>query len=174
MFYDRAAMGRRPIQWPRDLFERAVAENYSIAGVLRQMGSPMAGASYQRVHRLVEQYDLTTSHWTGQAHLRGKRHNWTRSIPLSEILVDGSTYTHRPSLKRRLIAAGLLNDQCAECGISEWRGEKLVLHLDHINGIGDDNRLKNLRLLCPNCDTQSTTYCGRNMRKRWPRSRNEH
>ena len=70
-----------------------------------------------------------------------------------------------------LVVAGLLIDECAECGISEWRGRKLVLHLDHINGIGDDNRIENLRLLCPNCDSQSATYCGRNMRKRWPRCR---
>jgi len=164
-------VGRRARQWQRDEFERAVAENYSIAGVLRQLNCPIAGAGYQRVHRLVEHYGLDTSHWLGEAHLRGKHHNWAKSIPLSEILVDGSTYAHRPSLKRRLLAGGLLIDQCAECGISEWRGKKLVLHLDHINGVGDDNRIENLRLLCPNCDSQSATYCGRNMRRRWPRAR---
>ena len=71
----------------------------------------------------------------------------------------------------RLIAQGLLVDAYAECGVSEWRGRKLVLRLDHINGIGDDNRIENLRLLCPNCDSQSATYCGRNMRRKWPGTR---
>ena len=41
---------------------------------------------------------------------------------------------------------------------------ELVLELDHINGVGDDHRLENLRLLCPNCHSQTETYCGRNIR----------
>ena len=65
-------------------------------------------------------------------------------------------------MKRRLIKEGILKDKCYECGISEWRGKKLSLHLDHINGDNTDNRLKNLRVLCPNCHSITETYCGKN------------
>jgi len=61
-----------------------------------------------------------------------------------------------------------LINRCYICGINEWRGMPLVLRLDHINGVNDDYRLENLRLLCPNCDSQTDTYCGRNRVKKQP------
>jgi hypothetical protein len=51
--------------------------------------------------------------------------------------------------------------RCAWCDIAAWRGQTLVLHLDHINGVSNDNRLANLRWLCPNCHSQTDTYCNR-------------
>jgi hypothetical protein len=156
--------------WPADRFTEAVADNISIGGVLSQLGCGVSGTNYRRVHNMVRDLQLDTSHWLGAAYLRGKNHSWTPAIPLDEVLVERSTYADRVRLKRRLVAAGLVNYACAVCGISEWNGQRLVLQLDHINGIGDDNRIGNLRLLCPNCHSQTSTYCGRNARqgrKRW-------
>jgi hypothetical protein len=56
----------------------------------------------------------------------------------------------------------LLEFSCSECGLDSWLGKSLVLELDHINGIRSDNRLENLRLLCPNCHSQTETFRGRN------------
>jgi hypothetical protein len=81
--------------------------------------------------------------------------------PLEDVLVEHSTYP-RGSLKKRLIQNGMLKNQCAKCGLgTEWDGERLVLVLDHINGSHDDNRIHNLRLLCPNCNSQTDTFAGR-------------
>ena len=86
-------------------------------------------------------------------------------IPLERILVPDSNY-NRQHLKRRLIEAELLLHQCYECKRGpEWQGKPLSLHLDHINGVNNDNRLENLRLLCPNCHSQTPTYAGRKNRK---------
>ena len=68
----------------------------------------------------------------------------------------------RTHLKDRLIREGLVQPRCAWCGIDRWRGQALSLELDHINGNPPDNRLVNLRLLCPNCHSQTETYSGRN------------
>lgn len=89
-----------------------------------------------------------------------------RRTPLDRILVAQSTYGNRSCLKQRLIVAGLLVNRCAICGIRpEWNGSSLVLILDHINGVRNDNRLFNLRLLCPNCNSQTETFAGRNKKK---------
>jgi Zn finger protein HypA/HybF involved in hydrogenase expression len=66
-------------------------------------------------------------------------------------------------LKRRLIKEGLLVNRCSECdSLPEWRGKPLTMVLDHRNGDNTDNRLENLRLLCPNCNSQQATFAGRN------------
>ena len=81
-------------------------------------------------------------------------------------MTEHSTYS-RFGLKRRLIGEGVLVDQCSMCGLPpEWHGNKLVMILDHINGVRDDNRRENLRLVCPNCASTLPTHCGRNLPKR--------
>lgn len=81
-------------------------------------------------------------------------------IPLDELLVRGRR-TGRSHLKQRLIGAGLKQNRCEECGLTEWRGRPLTMQLHHINGVGDDNRLENLALLCANCHSQTDTWGGR-------------
>jgi hypothetical protein len=79
-------------------------------------------------------------------------------------LVENSTY-NRTSLKARLIKNGTLKNVCSNCGISQWNGKEISLHLEHINGINNDNRIENLCLLCPNCHSQTDTYAGKNIGK---------
>jgi ribosomal protein S14 len=58
-------------------------------------------------------------------------------------------------IKHELIESGKLKNQCAICGQGpQWQGKELILILDYINGIESDNRIVNLRLLCPNCNSQ--------------------
>jgi hypothetical protein len=83
--------------------------------------------------------------------------------PLEEILVERSSFS-RGHLKRRLYAEGLKQPRCELCGQGEmWRGRQMALILDHVNGVGDDHRLENLRIVCPNCAATLDTHCGRNL-----------
>jgi 5-methylcytosine-specific restriction endonuclease McrA len=83
-----------------------------------------------------------------------------RATPLDELLALGPV-RHRMNLKNRMIKAGLKNGSCEDCGIADWRGRPLSIALHHVNGDGRDNRLENLRLLCPNCHSQTENFAGK-------------
>lgn len=154
--------------WTLDELLEACKTNYSLRGVLLALGLKPAGGNYATIKASVKDNKIDTAHWVGQGHLRGKNHSWTPSISLDSICVLDSTYNTN-KLKKRLIKAGKLQARCsdAECSVIDtWNSKPIVLHLDHINGIRTDNRIENLRLLCPNCHSQTSTYCGRNKRAR--------
>jgi hypothetical protein len=138
----------------------------SLRAVLRRLGLHPSGANYKTVAAALARLRLDTSHFLGQAHLKGSTHGWTPRRPLDAILVVDSSYTSIRTLKRRLLSDGLLEPRCSECSLAEWKGNPLALVLDHINGNPRDHRLENLRLLCPNCNSQTPTFAGRNKRRR--------
>ena len=85
-----------------------------------------------------------------------------KKIELHNIL-NGEHPTYQTfKLKNRLLKENILEDRCSICGIDEWQGKKISLQLDHIDGNSHNHRLDNLRLVCPNCHSQTDTYCGKN------------
>ena len=85
-------------------------------------------------------------------------------IPLSEILEGKHPQYQTFKLKNRLFEEGLKENKCEQCGISEWRGFTLMCELDHINGESTDHRFSNLKILCPNCHSQTDTFRAKNKR----------
>jgi hypothetical protein len=141
---------------------QAVKNSRSIREVLLQVGLNETGSAYRVFKKRVKILGIDTSHFLGQGHLKGKSHDWAPKIPLKKILVKNSTYNNTVALKNRLIKEGLLKNRC-ECGLeSIWNGKPITLQLDHINGHYDDNRITNLRILCPNCHSQTETFAGKN------------
>ena len=143
-------------------FTDAVKNNFSVRNALQALGLSPTGGSYKLFYVRVKNLNLDISHFTGQSYLKNKSHDWATKIPLTDILVKNSSYLNSNSLRKRLIKEGVLDNKCSRCSITTWQGEKITLHLDHINGDNTDNQLSNLRLLCPNCHSLTPTYCGRN------------
>jgi hypothetical protein len=142
---------------------KAVRLSTSIAQVLKSLRLSPTGCNYKAMHGHFARLGLSTSHFTGQAHLRGKRHDWTPKQSLAVILVENSPYQTTSHLKARLLREQVLVNQCHVCGCPpHWQGKPLVLVLDHINGDRTDHRVENLRLLCPNCNSQQSTFAGKN------------
>ena len=95
---------------------------------------------------------------------QGKSGGKKTKIPLQEIL-EGKFYGFSSStLKARLLKAGIKENKCEKCGIDHWMNQRLVCELDHINGDSGDHKLENLRMLCPNCHSQTPTFRARNKR----------
>ena len=142
---------------------RAVAENVSLAGVLRTLGYTPSGGMHRYLRAYIADLGLDISHFRGQGWSRGLTLPRGRPrLSLDEILVRNSPYRSTSNLRQRLIAEGLKEARCEHCGLSEWMGRELPLALDHVNGDPTDNRLENLRILCPNCHALTDTWCARN------------
>jgi hypothetical protein len=149
--------------------EVAVAASFSFAETLRRLGYCHSGANWKTLKKRVAELGISTDHFDPFATAR--KRGAARRIPLEEILVEESTFS-RTNLKQRLYEAGLKERRCELCGQDEqWNGRRISLIIDHINGVRDDNRLENLRIICPNCAAGLDTHCGRKNRlDREPRS----
>jgi hypothetical protein len=107
--------------------------------------------------------------------------SWTKAVKAGRIIprpVKGWTAEEalansrsRIAIKRHLLRAGIIVNRCDWCGLSEWRGRPLSIQIDHVNGIRDDHRLENLRMLCPNCHSQTDTFAARNLKSRKTQNR---
>jgi hypothetical protein len=142
-----------------DDLARAVAESTSIAGVLRLLGIRQAGGSHFHISKRVRRMGLDASHFTGQGHNRGKR---LERLAPEKILVLRPTDAPRARanlLRRALLESGVPG-LCAACGAAAiWMDRPLTLHVDHIDGDVSNCLASNLRFLCPNCHSQTSTYC---------------
>ena len=138
----------------------AVKKSFSWAQVLRFLNLCEAGGNYKHIQKVViEELDLNISHFKGRGwNLGGIARN---AIPLEICLKKG--YKIRSDvLKKKLLKAGKIKNICVKCGTGNlWKNEELVLELDHKDGDNMNNELKNLRLLCPNCHSQTPNFRGR-------------
>lgn len=132
----------------------AVKESFSVMGVLEYLGLRKTGGGNAHYKKRIDKLGLDTSHFTGRASNRGKQFNTRKSK--EEILVYRTSGTRQKSaqLVRALIESGVKHE-CKKCGNGpEWMGNVLTLDVDHINENWLDDRIENLRFLCPNCHSQ--------------------
>ena len=144
----------------RETLARAVAESCSIRQALVKLGLAPAGGNYVSLKNAIAKHGLDASHFTGQGHLKGKKHSW-RKRPLEQILRRGRIEnTFR--LRNRLLAEGRKRRCCEGCGLSEWLERHIPLELHHVDGDRTNNALSNLALMCPNCHALTDNYRGKN------------
>ena len=140
----------------------AVENSRSYRQVLITLGLIPAGGNYEQVKNRVRFLGVETKHFSGKSWNRGKHYQLGNRIPIEDLLViDSLAQSYK--LKQRLFNAGLKHVACELCGWCQQAPDgRIPLELDHINGSRHDNRLENLRILCPNCHSLQPTHRGKN------------
>lgn len=145
-------------------YENAIKNAKSIAETCRNLGLKCAGGNYKTIKDFIKEYNIDTSHFTGQGWNVGLKFKPNKGLELKEVLIKDSKYQSY-KLKNKLLSEGVKEYRCEGCKRTEWNGKPIPLELHHINGNNSDNRLENLQLLCPNCHAQTEHYRGRNIKK---------
>jgi len=148
--------------WTDEAMMEAVQTSETYSEICRKLGLQVRGGNFHTIRKAAMRLGFSLDHLLGQSYQKGRK-GFSKQ-PLAKILVENSTFS-TGHLKNRLVKEEILAYHCVLCGLSEWQGSPLVLRLDHINGNPVDHRLENLRLLCPNCDSQQPTF-SRGHRKR--------
>ena len=132
---------------------RAVRNNKSYAGVLRELGkNPYSSGSQGCLKRYIIRHEIDNSHFTGQGHGKSvSRKKWYELSP----------YISTHVLKLKIWRDGIFEKKCMQCGISEWQGKFAPLQLHHIDGNRMNNDISNIQILCANCHAQTDTFCKR-------------
>ena len=109
-----------------------------------------SSGNYRTIRQNLDRRGLTIPRWlkTGKS---------TRKQMLEEICTKNSTYDNK-ELKKRLVTENVFEYKCSICNVTSWQGQPISLQLDHMNGDNTDQRLDNLRFLCPNCHSQTSTW----------------
>lgn len=157
------------VDWKnKDYIQSIVASSRSFSETLRNLGLKIHGSSYRKLHSVIAEFQIDVFH------LEEYKNNYTflkenglknRKFTIDELLIEHSPHT-RNTIKRRLLVEQIIPYKCAACeNDGMWAGKRLSLQLEHKNGINDDYRIENLEFLCPNCHSQTSTFCGKNIRK---------
>ena len=163
MFEKEDSMSKRT--WTIDDLKVAVKNSSNMASALRRLGLRVSQGNYITINKYIESLKIDNEHWRkGVPSYRSSATG--REFSIEEVFVEHSSYSSTSNLKKKILKYKLLENKCSLCGLKKkWKGKPLVLILDHINGVRNDNRLFNLRLVCPNCNSQLETHCGKNTKR---------
>jgi len=150
---------KKSIIWILDKIKliEIIEKSYSFTQVLSHLGyTSFSGHALVNIKERIKIENIDISHFSHKP-----IYKFTK-VPNLKIFIKNSTYCRR-SLKKRIIEENLINYMCEICGnVGDWMGHTISLELDHKNGVNNDNRLNNLRFLCPNCHATTPTYSGKN------------
>jgi len=129
--------------------------------VLIYFGRNESSRSYQQLRKKISDWDIDVSHFLNKSeYLKLMYDNGLFEKKDNSVLFVENSSCSRSTIKRRIIDECLIEYKCTICdNTGEWLGKKITLILDHINGVNNDNRLDNLRFLCPNCNATLNTHC---------------
>lgn len=153
-------------KFTKEEIKTAIDISKTYTEILKNLKESTAGNKYKSLKSVIARHDIDLTEFN----LRRDTHIDNVKIPkvtytYDQILIEDSQYSSS-NLKKRLVRDKLIVDICVECGIGNvWNKKPIILQLDHINGKHNDNRIENLRILCPNCHSQTSNYSNKSTGK---------
>lgn len=150
---------------PDEVLKDATRNSVTFREIFRRIGFVGTGKSYKALKRRLNKSYIDYSHIPiGLDANKGRCFYFPKPIDIQKLLVENSSNANS-TVRKHLLRNNLVPYICAGCGMGPtWNNKELTLRLDHKNGVRNDHRLENLRFLCPNCDSQTETYGGRNIK----------
>jgi predicted RNA-binding Zn-ribbon protein involved in translation (DUF1610 family) len=151
---------KRSILWsvPKQELELIILDSSSYSEILRKLNIFSQGSNINTLKRRILSENIDTSHIN-----KGMSSNKGRKFGPHKYSIPNDSSKSRSIVRSRLLRDSLMPYMCSDCGLEpKWNNKPLSMVLDHINGVPNDNRLENLRFLCPNCNSQTDTFAGRN------------
>ena len=153
-------------KYTKENLEKVITCSSSIREVCRNMDMAQTGRNTVTIKKYIKLHGINTEHFLTKEETLKKIHR-NNTIPIHEVFIEDSKYNNSTGIKKKIRDNNLIGYKCSICKNSgEWENKKLSLQLDHINGVNDDNRIENLRFLCPNCHSQTETFCGKHKGKK--------
>jgi len=149
-------------KYTKEILEPIVKESISIQEVVKRLGKAQAGGTHSNIKKRIKEFEIDISHFLGQKANSGKNHKGGyKKRQANEILIlrKENSYREKHYLLTRALLEISRKYKCYICWIYEWQGKKLVLQIEHKNGNPTDDRAENLEFICPNCHSQTDTYC---------------
>lgn len=149
------------IEYTKEKLVEVVLQSKTIRQVLIAFNRNQSASSYRVLNKRLKEWNINTDHFLTRSEIAkelftdGKLKKTTND----ELFIENSS-SSRSCVKKRIIDENIIDYKCFKCGnTGEWMGEKITLILDHKNGVNNDNRLENLRFVCPNCNSTLETHC---------------
>jgi DNA-directed RNA polymerase subunit RPC12/RpoP len=141
-----------------DQLRKIVSRSKSLKELSYNLGYTKGANNARIINKYLDKYNISTNHFE-------TRYKQQHTYQDDEVFTVNSKAA-QTTLRRRYSKGNYSEYRCAICGQEPvWNDRPLTLVLDHINGINNDNRLENLRWVCPNCDHQLDTFCAKNQKK---------
>ena len=157
-------------RYTKEWLEEVCANSYSLAEVLKKAGRKPGGGNQETLKKKIAEFEIDISHFTGQLWNKGKTKETDSRIvsreqyQLEEVFCENSPVTQKV-LRGYVERHNIIEYKCQFCGCDgHWLDTEIALEIDHINGNNNDNRVENLRYLCPNCHATTETYRGKNIK----------
>lgn len=153
----------KKVDWQnRSFLEKIIKSSFCYSDVLIKLKLRTVGRNNETLKKWIDYHKIDISHFDSYRS-RLKLLHEKNTIPLTEILSGKHPQYKTYHLKQRLLKEGLKKNCCEQCGLTNiWNNKPIAIQLDHINGNSTDHRLENLRMLCPNCHSQTATFAGKN------------
>lgn len=140
---------RTKSSWNIEEIKNQIKKVTNFTQLLRNLGMNPCGSRLFKIKKICNEHSISYAHFSHPKY-----------IDVQTLLQNKST-DDSSFLRRKLLAAGIKENKCECCGISEWQGKPLAIQLHHIDGNRRNNSLQNLIMLCPNCHSQTDNYCGK-------------